>query len=68
MLVVAGYRFSREKVVGMKTRWQCSVRSRTKCKAFLTTIEGKLVKSHLQHNHGDNNNILILNDHSVDET
>lgn len=52
MLLAYGYRFSRENVRGHKTRWQCTQKSRTRCRAYITTIDGQVIRHNFEHNHG----------------
>lgn len=51
MLMSGGFKFSKSYMVGGKTRWQCSTRSRTKCRAYLITFNGEVLKSSLTHSH-----------------
>ncbi|OWR52992.1 hypothetical protein KGM_208244 [Danaus plexippus plexippus] len=39
MLVVGEHRFYKEKESGLRIRWHCSMKSKTKCKAFVKTVE-----------------------------
>lgn len=53
MLVVEGYRFSMCSVPNTKNRirWQCSLKTRTKCRASMVTLHDNIVKANLEHNH-----------------
>lgn len=51
MLKFGGYKFSKSKSTRNKIRWRCSTKSRTRCKAALTTVNGYLVKCYMDHNH-----------------
>ncbi|KAF9805664.1 hypothetical protein SFRURICE_012647 [Spodoptera frugiperda] len=44
MLMADGFRFSKSYANGRKIRWQCSTRSRTKCSAFMITMEGHILR------------------------
>ncbi|GBP31432.1 hypothetical protein EVAR_17921_1 [Eumeta japonica] len=66
------YRFNREKEFARKVRWSCVKKRKSKCTAFVTTIEGAVVKYNQKHNHntepcfgvsqrGERN--LIIGDH-----
>ncbi|CAH2040307.1 unnamed protein product, partial [Iphiclides podalirius] len=43
MLLAGGFRFSRDRVMGCKTRWQCTTKSRTKLPIFGMTKSGNPV-------------------------
>lgn len=53
MLQIGGFRFSQQKNAAThgKVRWQCSVRARTKCTAFVTTYARDIIKANLNHSH-----------------
>lgn len=51
ILIVDGYRYSRHRVRGPKTRWYCSSHHKKGCKAALHTIGGEIVKKYECHNH-----------------
>ena len=55
LVYVGGYRFSKDSITGNKTRWRCSARHRTNCKAFVVTIEDNILRSCLDHNHEKTN-------------
>lgn len=53
ILVVNNFRFARSGIVGRNgnIRWQCTTKTRTKCRARMTTYGGIIIKSNLCHNH-----------------
>ncbi|PZC76984.1 hypothetical protein B5X24_HaOG203935 [Helicoverpa armigera] len=45
MLLIRGYKFTRHNFKGGKTRWHCSVHSRTGCRAAVFTVVQKILTS-----------------------
>lgn len=50
MIVHNGCKFTVHRERGAKIRWYCTERIR-KCRAIIYTIEGKIVKYNVEHNH-----------------
>uniref|UniRef100_A0A2H1WBA8 SFRICE_036326 n=1 Tax=Spodoptera frugiperda TaxID=7108 RepID=A0A2H1WBA8_SPOFR len=51
LITVGGYRFSRHRSTGLKTRWHCSTDQPKGCKAELYTVDNTIVKINNNHNH-----------------
>lgn len=49
MLYFNGRNFNKCTEFGSKVRWRCS--KRNGCKAYVTTVEDRIVKFHDEHNH-----------------
>lgn len=50
IILLDGYRFSKDRNYGEKIRWRCN-RKRIGCTAYVTTIHNSIVKKCPTHNH-----------------
>ncbi|KAL0881503.1 hypothetical protein ABMA27_001354 [Loxostege sticticalis] len=50
MLVYKGYRYSKQSVRGLKTRWHCSSQHK-RCSAVLFTVDDEIISLRSHHNH-----------------
>ncbi|KOA95832.1 Modifier of mdg4 [Operophtera brumata] len=52
MIFLAGYRFCKHQVTGVKTHWRCSTHKNHGCKAKIHTLEdNSIIKCYNIHNH-----------------
>lgn len=46
-----GYKYSKQRAYGAKTRWQCATHTHKQCRAFIYTVYNNLLRHNLFHNH-----------------
>ena len=51
LLDSTGFIYNKARIVGYKTHWECNGRRRFGCKTRLQTVEGKIVRQSVEHNH-----------------